>query len=298
MGKVNRGYKASVFAHLFGEPEKERELTVFSSMPVGPDAVIEDCTITDVLFKDRVNDLSFTVDNRLLMFFEHQSTISNNLPIRDLLYSGRVYEKIVASDALYRTARVEIPTPEFIVLYNGIAPFPDKSGKKIYKLSEAFASKPGVLPLELIVTAYDINDGQNSELLSKCKTLHDYAVFIAKARGFEKDGASKSDAVEKAIDYCVNNHVLADYLKENGSEVLNMLLQEWNWDTAFRIQREEGRQEGMQEGMQQGMQQGEYKKATQTAQKMLSGGLSPNDVSKYTGLTFDEINTIISDATH
>jgi hypothetical protein len=94
-----------------------------------------------------------------------------------------------------------------------------------------------------IVTAYNINDGKNSELLGKCKTLHDYSAFIAKAREYEQDNIPKDIAVQKAIEYCKRNNILFDYLENNGSEVVNMLMQEWNWDTAFRVQREEVTQE-------------------------------------------------------
>ncbi|GHV90722.1 hypothetical protein AGMMS50268_12250 [Spirochaetia bacterium] len=49
-------------------------------------------TLTDVFFKDQINDLSFTVDNRLVVLIEHQSTINPNMPIRLLMYIARVYE--------------------------------------------------------------------------------------------------------------------------------------------------------------------------------------------------------------
>ena len=62
MSKTNRNFKASVFTHLFGEPENERGLfNAFSSDKLPLDSKIVDCTLTDALYKERVNDLAFTV---------------------------------------------------------------------------------------------------------------------------------------------------------------------------------------------------------------------------------------------
>jgi hypothetical protein len=266
---------------LFAEPERERELTVFSSIPVPPDAEIKGCTLSDVLFMDRVNDLSFTVGNRVLMFFEHQSTLSDNFPLRYLLYCGRVYEQIIANEAIYHHKLIKIPTPEFIVLYNGIEPFPNTSGKKIYKLSDAFAIAPETMPLELIVTAYDINDGKSSELLGKCKTLREYSVFIAKIRELQNSGTPREIAVKNAVKHCINNNVLAEYLQEKGSEVCNMLLQEWNWDLAEKVWREEAREDGLQEGRQEGL--------IQAAINMLRNKLPVTTVVDCTGIPESEI---------
>ena len=70
MSKINRNYKASVFTHLFGEPEKELELyNAFAPAPYPPDTPVKDLTLTDALFMDRVNDLSFRVDEKLVIFF-------------------------------------------------------------------------------------------------------------------------------------------------------------------------------------------------------------------------------------
>ena len=69
MSKVNRNYQASVFTHLFGEPEKELELyNAFSPVPFPPDTPVRDLTLTDALFMDRVNDLSFCVGDKLVVF--------------------------------------------------------------------------------------------------------------------------------------------------------------------------------------------------------------------------------------
>jgi hypothetical protein len=47
------------------------------------------------------------------------------MPLRMLMYMGREYERITNSRDLYRENKIRIPTPEFIVLYNGRKEFPD-----------------------------------------------------------------------------------------------------------------------------------------------------------------------------
>ncbi|MDR1949489.1 MAG: hypothetical protein LBQ38_08855 [Spirochaetaceae bacterium] len=47
-----------------------------------------------------------------------------------------------------------------------------------------------------------------------------------------------------AINDCIANDILKDFLKANVSEVINMLLTEWNWDNALAVSKEEGREEG------------------------------------------------------
>ena len=58
----------------------------------------------------------------------------------------------------------------------------------------------------------------------------------------------------------MNPGVLADYLLREGSEVVNMLIAEYDYDMDIEVQREEayfeGREEGRQEGREEGRQEG------------------------------------------
>ena len=173
---VNKKHKSSVFSTLFGNREAIRELySAIEGAEIPPDTVIDINTLTEILYMQQINDLSFTIDDKVVVLIEHQSTINNNVPVRLLMYIGRVYEKILDREKLYQKKLVKIPKPEFIVLYNGLEPFPDY---KELKLSSAFKNIEGLklvgsdgFPLELIVNVYNINQGCNPQLLSKSKTL-------------------------------------------------------------------------------------------------------------------------------
>ena len=246
MGKVNRNFKASVFTHLFAEPENERGLyNAFSPIELPSDTPVVDLTLTDVLYKDRVNDLAFSVGDRVVCFFEAQSTPNSNMALRYFMYGGRVYEKLVDNVEIYSEARIIVPTPEFYVLYNGMKAFPERA---TYRLSDSFAlSKGNETPLELVVTVYNINPKYNEDIVKKDSNLHGYVIFTAKARSFEQGGMNRADAIKAAAEECIKEGILAEYLENNASEVINMLIQEWDWEKAMEINARDAAREASQE---------------------------------------------------
>ena len=241
MSKVNRNFKASVFTHLFGEPKNELDLyNAFSPIQFPPDTPVIDLTLTDALYMGRVNDLSFSIGGKLLIFFEHQASLSENMPLRFFIYCGRVYEKIIDNSVMYSEQRVKIPSPEFYVLYNGIKPFPER---KVCRLSESYERPDGgEAPLELVVTVYNVNKGFNSDIISRSNNLYGYVTLVSKTREFESLGMERQEAVEAAINGCIREGILAEYLKNNASEVSNMLLQEWNWEDAKTVWQREAKE--------------------------------------------------------
>ncbi|MFP3043782.1 hypothetical protein LQZ19_18375 [Treponema primitia] len=177
---------------------------------------------------------------------EHQSTLNWNMPLRFLSYIARVYEKIVERRALYKTALVKIPKPEFIVLYNGLVEAPEK---RELRLSDAFIGLEAgeKTSLDLIIRVYNINYGQNTELLRRSESLAGYAQFVAKVRENET-AMPLEQAVTEAVRYCIKNRILVRFLEEHGGEVVNMLFGEWDWDEAKEAWQEEAREEGEQKG--------------------------------------------------
>ncbi|MDR0451640.1 MAG: Rpn family recombination-promoting nuclease/putative transposase [Treponema sp.] len=258
---ANREYKDSVFSWLFGEPDALRELYgALVGVALGPDIPITINTLEGVLFKGRVNDISFEIGDMLVVLIEHQSTINENMPLRLLMYVARIYERIAGGRDMYRERRIPLPLPEFVVLYNGTAPYPDEA---VLKLSDSFADpsglglgKGGSPPLDLAVRVYNINQGHNAPIMSHSKTLEGYSVFIAKVREYERKLKSRDEAMRAAVAECIKEGILKDFLETHAAEVINMLLTEWNWDDAFAVQREEGREEGREKGREEGLEEG------------------------------------------
>jgi predicted transposase/invertase (TIGR01784 family) len=240
---------------------------------------------------DRVNDLAFLIEDMLIVLIEHQSSLNENLPLRLLLYVARIYEKIVSNDLLYRQARMTIPAPQFIVLYNGEQALPNDEDKMTLKLSDAFKKLPAFsdkIPLDLVVTVYNINAGHNEEILDKSATLKAYTVFIATVRKYLVQEQPLGEAIKNAIAECVNAGVLVDFLEQHSSEVLNMLNQEWNTKTYGEVRFSEG----MQQGIQQGIQLEAERRSHETARILFELNLPLEQIAKATQLSIDKLREL------
>ena len=102
------------------------------------------------------SELAFTVAGKLVVVVEHQSTINENMLLRLLLYVACIYEKLVAKDSIYYHRLITIPRLDFLVLYNGTAPYPDEA---TLSLSDAFMDELESIgslggSLELMVRVY------------------------------------------------------------------------------------------------------------------------------------------------
>lgn len=242
--KPNREVKASAFTAFFSVPENAARL--YEALNEKEEVSAKDIsftTLSGVLFMARKNDLAFQVKNRVLVISEHQSTINANMPLRDAIYYGRTMEKLVHDKALYKNSLIQIPTPEFFVFYNGKEPFPKE---KTLKLSNAYLEQTDYPMLELIVKVININLPVNHPILKKCRPLYEYSWFIQKIREYHTDGKELAEAIRYAIEDCEKEGIMVDFLKENGSEAVNMLFTEFNMEDALDVRFEEGMQEGIE----------------------------------------------------
>jgi hypothetical protein len=283
--KANRGLKNSLFSFLFSDTDVLRELcSALEGVSLPDDIPITINTLKNILTKGRYNDISFEIGGRLVVLIEHQSTINPNMALRLLMYIGRLYERLIDDRELYASKRVAIPRPEFFVLYNGKDPFPDE---RIYRLSDAFldpcelgTADSGGPAMELTVKVLNINQGRNEGIARKSKILAEYQAFIAKVRECEKQGNDLEGAIRKAILYCRDHDILKEFLKRHAREVINMLLHEWNMDTALAVRFEEGMERGIEQGMRD------------VALNALDEGLPLEVVQKITGLDIETIENL------
>ena len=137
--------------------------------------IVQMNTLEDVLFKNQINDLSFELDNQMVVLIEHQSTVNENMALRLFLYCARVYEKILKRRALYKKKRVMLSVPRFIVLYNGKEDYPEHGEQY---LSESYKVKQENPALELKVDIYNINYEKAPEIIARSKSLNDYSLFV------------------------------------------------------------------------------------------------------------------------
>jgi len=242
--EANRKYKDTLFSKLFSKPQSLRELyNALADTEYGEDIEIEINTLENVFFNDLKNDVSFTIDDKYVVILEHQSTINENMPLRCLMYIARVFEKITDERAIYQEKLQEIPTPEFIVLYNGVKHFPSEQTLRLsdaYKGTEKSIKRFG--DLDLTVRVVNINPGNNDELLQKSEILSDYTAFVERVRYNQRNGNILRTAIEEAIKWGIARGLLGTYLIEHESEVTNMLMTEFNIDIAKEVWQDEIRE--------------------------------------------------------
>ncbi len=253
--KENLKYKNSVFVDLFFEDEsaEKNEISLYNALheePLPAGTKVRKIRVDDVLYMNFCNDISFGIEDKVMVFGEHQSTINENMPLRDLLYIGRALEQIVPVRDRYRKKAVRLPTPEFYTFYNGKEPW---SREKTLYLSDTYARKEEAPMLELCVKVININPEEGHEILDRCGILREYSEFVEILRKHQQ--TDSSDAYKNAIEECMKAGILADYLKKKGSEVVNMLIAEYDYDLDVEVQREEayaaGREEGQKEKLQE-----------------------------------------------
>ena len=304
----NRNYKDSVFVDLFAKDinAKENFVSLYNALH-GTNldfhtTNVEPVMIEQVLYKSFYNDIAMLIDNKIVILIEHQSTINENMPFRILEYIARIYEKVVETKNKFGKKLVKIPLPEFYVFYNGKEDFPLE---KTLKLSDAFmlpekeySADLANFPLEITVKVVNINVDKGNPILKRCKILDQYSEFIEIVRKSIDSGTA--DPFTTAISQAVKEGFLADYLARKSTEVENMLMTEYDYDTDIAVQREEayedglskGLQQGISQGIKQGLRQGAYEKAVETAKSMLADNLNIQFIAKYTNLPLETIQQL------
>ncbi len=260
-GGGNRRIKDSMFVDLFGKDinAKENFLSLYNALH-GTDLRLEDTKlepemIDGAVYMSYANDVAMMVNGQVVVLIEHQSTINQNMPLRLLDYVTRIYERIIPARKKYYRSRIQIPMPEFYVLYNGTDDFP---AEEEMRLSDAYIRPEGREPddvtLELVVRVYNINVGKGDALLEKCVALRQYSQFIALLREAHRTG--KMDPLSWAVREAVRKGILPEYLERKSTEVFNMFLMEYDYKDDIASQREESLEEGIRIGEKRGLEEG------------------------------------------
>lgn len=195
------------------------------------------------------NDLAFILDCKLTLY-EHQSTPNPNMPLRDLLYVSKEYEKLVTKRTLYSRRELKIPAPHFVVFYNGIERQPEK---QILKLSDLYQIPETEPMLELQVLMLNINDGNNEELKESCQVLKEYMQYVNCVRKYVyQEKMIFDDAVECAVTECIKKGILEDFLRENRAEVVAMSIFEFDEEKEIKLIREDEYEYGFENGYAEG----------------------------------------------
>ena len=295
----NREYKSRLFSFIFGREEnKHWTLSLYNAIHgtcYNELSSITINTIEDVVYMGMKNDLSILVSETVSLYksmelYEQQSSYNPNMPVREFMYAGKLYDKFIHSSKLnqYGKTLLPLPLPKLVVFYNGEN---DTEDEVILRLSDAFKEEirqnirnrcyknkeklsetqlsnevekifqEASPDIEVTVRMININYGHNKNILDACRPLSEYAWFIAQIR---KNIASSDDSapnkVETAIDRAIyempGDFEIKDFLISNRAEVKDMCLTEYNETETLELFRQEGLQEGLQAGRKEGLQVG------------------------------------------
>ena len=242
---ANRKYKDTVFRKLFSDRKNLLSLYNAINGTAYMDASqLEIVTLDNAIYMGMKNDLAFIINTNLFLY-EHQSTYTPNMPLRDLFYISGEYQKLVDLKSLYTSTRLRIPTPNFIVFYNGTEKNEDRW---VEYLSESYENMSGEPNLELKVIILNINVGHNKKLMEECQTLREYAQYVAKVRRYSEE-IELNTAVECAVSESIQEGILKEFLQKNRAEVIAMSIFEYNEEEEKRKLRKAEYEAGMAEGV-------------------------------------------------
>ena len=290
---ANRKYNDTVFRMLFSD--KKNLLALYNAVAgksyTDPNA-LQIVTLENAVYMGMKNDLAFIIDTNLFLY-EHQSTYNPNMPLRDLFYIASEYQKIVDQKSLYSSAIQKIPAPKFLVFYNGTKEMEDS---RIDRLSSAYENLTGEPDLELKVLTLNVNKGHNLDLMKQCKVLEEYSLYVDRIRTYVPDMGLDA-AVHRAVEECIKEDILADFLRQHRAEVEKVSIFEYDKEDEERKLRiaefEYGREVGIAEGEKRGLHKGERRGLTSTAVRMLRAGkYALDEITAISGLSLEEVQKL------
>ena len=307
---ANRQYKDTVFRMLFSE--KENLLSLYNAVTGKAYQNADDLkivTLENAIYMGMKNDLAFMLETNIYLY-EHQSTLNPNIPLRDLIYIGIEYQQYVDDKSLYSSRLQKIPAPKFMVFYNGTDAVDDRVELRLSNAYEHLAGEPD---LELKVLMLNVNEGHNKELMEQCQTLKEYAIYVARVRKYTSE-MNLNDAVARAIDECIKEGILVEFLRKNRSEVKMVSIleydKEWEEKKLRKAEYEAGRSEGIEIGKSEGIEIGKSegieigkskgieigrdKAMAEFVCNMIKYGFSIEKIAEVTGKNAEQIQTILN----
>lgn len=243
-----REYKSSVFSMLLEEPEYA--LDVYNALN-GTDycdaGMVKVQRIDGGVLLSVRNDASFLIDS-FFNVYEHQSTYNPNMPLRFMIYfSELMWDFIKLHDYdLYSTRKIPVPTPRFVVFYNGLN---ERPAKEVFHLSDLYEHQCDEYDLDLTCVAYNINPRYNKELEKDSKVLYGYMTFVQKVRMYDEEKENLEESINHAIDECISEGILADFFERRRFEVVESALLNMTFEKREKLIARDNREMGREEGL-------------------------------------------------
>ena len=296
MTKINREYKDRLFRLIFAdEKNKANTLALYNALNDSSyenEEELEITTLEDVIYIRMKNDLSFVIADSMNLY-EQQATHNPNMPLRGFLYFASLYEKYLSKNnlTLHVKSLVKIPTPSYVVFYNGTE---ERPAVEELLLSDTFQKPIEKGAFEWTAKVINLNHEGNCGLLKKCKPLQDYTTLVSRIQNYQKT-MTLEEAVDKSVTECISEGILAEFLTAHRAEVLKVYLAEVNEEVLKKNLKEEGYVEGYTErhaeGHAEGFTEGETATIISLIEKKLKAGKSVEQIAAEVEMTVDEIHT-------
>ena len=276
--------------------EKENLLSLYNAVTGNTYQNADDLkivTLENAIYMGMKNDLAFMLETNIYLY-EHQSTLNPNIPLRDLFYIGFEYQQYVDDKSLYSSRLQKIPAPKFMVFYNGMDAVDDRVE---LRLSTSYEHLVGEPDLELKVLMLNVNEGHNKELMEQCQTLKEYAIYVARVRKYASE-MNLNDAVARAIDECIKEGILVEFLRKNRSEVKMVSIleydKEWEEKKLRKAEYEAGKSDGIEIGKSEGIEIGRDENMAEIICNMVKSGFPIEKIIEVTGKNAEQIQTILN----
>ena len=211
-----RAAKASVFTNLFSKAEYTFQL--YKALHPEDEKTTKDeitlMTIESHMLNQQYNDLGFMVGDRLIILAEAQSTWSENIVVRCLLYVVQTWYKYIKRKKLdvYDEEIIKLPVPELYVIYTGTER-ENKPDRLTLKDSFFEGNTIGV-DCEVKV----LYDGAWGDIINQyvrfCHIFNEQVKLLGRTR----------EAVDETIRICKSEAVLEEYLEREQEEIMDMML--------------------------------------------------------------------------
>ncbi|GHU59004.1 hypothetical protein FACS1894133_4860 [Clostridia bacterium] len=271
-----RKYKDTLFRYIFKEPEQAIRLyNLVADKNYDINTPIEVNALEKAVFSELENDVSFVIEDKLVIFIEHQSTINNNMPLRFVEYLAANYS-MLEGKLKYREKSIRLPKPEFYVLYNGTEVW----DKEYLRLSDSFG-EPEVADtyVELVAKVIDIKPDSATVDIKRDNELYVYSVFVAKVQELRRAGAEIRNALKTAYEFCAEQGLHSTMLNK-WAEVEDMYLAEFSYFDDVR---------------REAFFNGELKKAVDVIRNLMPLKISVEQMSKIAEVDVAVVKDVIAD---
>lgn len=291
--KVKRNHKDTLFRMIFST--RENLLSLYNAVNHShyTDASeLEIVTLKNAVYMNMKNDQAFLLDMQLNLY-EHQSTWNPNMPLRFLMYVAKEYQMLVRNQTLYASALVKVPTIRILLCF--IIGETEQEAETILRLSHSFQQKTDKPELELMVRVLNINLDKKQEVLEACQLLKEYMLLVNKIRRYTDEYKDINQAVEQAVTECIEENILADFLRKNRAEAIEMCIFEYDDKREKELIRKAEYAEGMKEGERIGREAGKKEEAERifNIYQLFRANYTENQIKEKLGMNVEEVRKIL-----